>query len=544
MEKESHSLEANRIPEAKETELPEITSHESYVEALRESERREIASFERNVEEIVKRLQVDERFDRLGSAMDELEEFLQEDTEPLDEARIEQYLEEFGDLEGRFKKGMFPQFQSWLREEIRNEKSPLRREAETWSAQQTTKAWWDTMARGFASSHLLSETRKHAINSSVVKRLQALHDLVESARQPTPIRVEDIFRHYLQTTAADRAANPGWTKKLFGTSAKKEHESLLREVLNPDWAQATQASSISNAEELKISGSFNAEGHLKKDALRWKPLNFGLENERKRLKEARALAFEESDLESPISEPTLEDWSEYRNKTGLPESSDEVIRSLKPLLGRNKLVSKVKFELESEQVESGHAAGSYNSKDHVIRMYPGAAYNPTEFARVLAHESGHAMQLEENLSLAQALRFGIEMNASVVQEGYVSRYSKEAQRHYMERMGTTMTRSHLMNQWEMKKFADFISDASIHEEWAEMMAFSITPSVFNRVSPVKAALVKKYASKFGLDVDQARERVAAANPVGTFRPDHPSTWGPIIQTMTHGPRAEGGEALT
>lgn len=359
-----------------------------------------------------------------------------------------------------------------------------------------------------------NELKEYGMDSRIVDRVRRIEENIHALAQKVSVSAEKVFSEYALEEAwkqSEASVKRGLVSRVLKggkVSAAEAYKRIVREALVPEYADEVQ-NGITKKERLI---ALLPRNRFEKQYETLAPEAFDGAPYDEKLK---AIIWEvvggRAAFQAEVRKPKMEGLQEYMEAVKLPKEFKQIFEVLNPVLGRNAFVSKIQFVSGNRAEAARGSAADFVSATRVVSLYRSNFEKDAaiiqELARVLAHETGHAMDLEKKLPLREAMEFGVEMIESVKTTGFVSEYSENAQEVYLQKYkkrGTSLS-AIAMN----KKTRDFIANASLDEEWAEMVGYGMTSGTVKGLHPEKWEMVKKYCKKFGMDFEEAHAKMVS-----------------------------------
>lgn len=480
-----------------ETHIPEHDpTHETKPEpestASPELEKMKGNDVEGIVEKLMKTNGADEMIGTLMDGLEEMREIRRERTDHLPET----FEHLFSEVRHVLTDPLKAPFDAWLAHESKRDDSTLSVSINQYKEAERVETIFEKTALQKRFEQLLETLKKFAVDSAVLRRVeQVIYHLKQLQHKKEIPQPEHILKSFLLSLAwqkheeqseayVKQNAIKKWLSKKPSTPEQAFKHAISQ--LDPKYRQTADKDGVTVEE--KMLGSVPHRAFVDKHSIH---RNAKRQDYRTHTEKFRSLLEGDSDV--------------FDTESGTIETEGkaflEIPKPLLPILGRKGLVKKLEFHTKVTSDKLGH----FDKKTKTIALFHAPDLPTSQHARTLAHETGHAMRLEETLKLSDAIRFALEMNIAIVTGGYVSRYSAAAQEVYLDRMKSTVVSLEDLTVKEI----DFLSDADRREEWAEMVAFTLTPSALHIMNPEKERLVRKYLTMFGVDVDEARRMMSA-----------------------------------
>ncbi|MBP7134308.1 hypothetical protein KBA73_03760 [Patescibacteria group bacterium] len=415
-------------------------------------------------------------------------------------------------------------FTNWVQAELAKPDSLVTHECIKWTRAHEITAQMKQMKESFGAENLLKTLKGMRADSFVTARVDDLRKKLESPTENTvATNSEGLFQQFLLDEAERLAANPGFVKKLFGKpTAKSEFESCLNGYTTPEWSMGKSAENrgISNKDILKaaLNKRFDASGNLKKQTV---PTESPVDEEglNSKLKDIRRIidGNPEAFVQKHKHIPPV-GLEEFVKASRVSPEVVKILDAFSPILANPEISGKpTQFHAAMDE-DIQESIGEYSSKTRRMNLYIPKVYRDKnvrigseEVAMTITHESAHAMGLEENLPLEEAIDFTLRLRAILEIDGPTTSYSRAAKAVYSHTTGgpsklaeaqVYMTKHGLTH--ELYSSVHAVLDGDLFEEWAEMVNMVVSVEQTDVIEPKKVELVKDLFAKFGMSLEAVR----------------------------------------
>ena len=474
---------------------------------LRKRERQK----ERNAESIrALDAEVEQAFDKLHikKYLKSVEDFLltaeePPQTEELNEQQKKTFLQALQPIRDRLTPSHHEPFQAWI------ETHPSLALSWTHLSQRAKKA--EKALKGLHAQELRESLEKHLIHPEIFKRINALETGLTTLAEPPVMDQEELFSLFLLSIAEERAKHPGFFTRVFGgTTPQKEFTGLATDVVDQKWRSTRDEKGLSpwDISRDKTNRAFDRKGAIKpKYNTSPTPLTETRKQEEAIESIQRTLVGEPGSFIAHRPTVDFKDVKKLRETESEGSFALTAIELLTPMLGNKLLVKGLKLG-SAEQNKKGAGSGSFSSTERRIAVAD--TKDNVRFAHVLAHETGHALRLEETLSLEDAIRFNLALGTSIKREGCVSTYSTHAKGFYKGTINQQASdvfsgRYDVLTTDKLQEMnVDTLAASNLQEEWADILGLSFVSSIADNITPYKTEIARRYSEKFGFDLASAQ----------------------------------------
>lgn len=436
------------------------------------------------------------------------------------EAETERFAKHVAEIAVRLQPQKQVLFLDWVKAELAKDTSLLSRELVAWKRAEIISAQVEKIARSIVEDDFIPELQRMELDVYLVNRVRVVVAQIGDIQTTHSLDKDAIFEQFFIDEAQRRASNPGFWRKAFGTSVKKELDESILDYLSPEWGSEKphngQGPSRKDILEGALKNRFDSRTNaLKKTSGKDKPL-FDEKVIQTQIKKIHASLDGTPEVFAAASQPLQPKGLEsfLQNKDYDPRLRD-ALESLHPILGSTHLVKAVHF-INGPADYSLDTLGNYGNDRIMSFFHPpslneGTFFRQLALLRVMAHETGHAMRIEEVLPLSEALTYNVRLRTSIEVEGYITDYSQHAKEQYKDMYGkaATVEREKLKKtptaRMEYMGAHAVTESGDLYEEWAEIVAHALFPMIVSRLSPYKQALAHEYLAKYGVSLVSARE---------------------------------------
>ena len=465
--------------------------------------------FEKKVEQRLEDFQVEEYLQEVERTLDMLKN---KDVPEMTPEEEKQFREQLLTLAVCFKPELQESFIAWVTQPKIASDSWMSHMKQEWLKRLRTNQLIETSLKRLNFLNLPGELEDEKLDTKVVGRVQNVFDLMKGLQTEFVLPQESIVCEFFIHTAIASAeqinqAKPTLSERLLGkkTATPKEQLEQLMRGLQPAYGQK-QVRNLSVSDRIRTSIK---QTRLQPSA----PSEIYIPQNTKDVSLiVRKIQSEVSGVMDSLpapSDPVVTGLEEYNKKYAFDGHFESVMLALRPILGREIFVKHLSFSSRSTVSEFGDADGNFDIREKKITMGPLIDWQETgienereraQWVRLLVHETAHAMQLEQTLSLREAIRFSVEIDESIKMSGHITPYSS----HALPSTKVIFDQAEQAGRIPVNK-KSALNDTGFHEEWAEMFSYAPLSNFLEVYYPEKQAMVVKYLAKVGIDFEQLRQ---------------------------------------
>lgn len=489
--------------------------------------------FEEKTNETFRALEVEAYINKLEESLKRLADLAEGKEKISQDEKNEQFWSGLKNYQTKLKEEVREPFGVWIERQKTDPKSILGQQYREMRIAEYAQETLNELEK------LPLESILSSINPKISKRLDGIKEQVKQISES--VKMEEAYvlqEFFIAATLEETLEEPkqGFWQRFLGPSQKErfdsEEETRFNRLVN-HWLPINEKTLDETEKESNLRSAVLAANSARfrnfgnKERLRTQEEVESARKEKigeklgkiRRLIDGEVEIFEDEPV--AISPKGLE---AYKEKHGLTDRIDSAIAALLPILGRD-FVPRVEFQNnQKDNKGNDNTAGDFNPNTHEIRIFQhldpigDGADVEVDVIRTLYHETGgHALRIEETLSLAEAIRFGIELAETISASGFITDYSEQAKEIYRDKVARAIMEADIkvafLSKRTTRELNEVIENAPLSEEWAEMVAYTSCSPMMRIIHPEKAIMVEKYLRRFGLDSEKMRQAVSSKKVV-------------------------------